>query len=325
MLKKDIILTNRDIAALSTLDFFLPERIFDAHAHVFSSSHLPSTHRYGEENVADLEIYFLNMTPLLLNPRELRVNLITYPDSSMADISSGNLDRADEFLIEQLNKSDSNVGEIMVVPGESVYDIEKRLSHPRIRGLKCYFNMSKRQEHGDESPEEYLPESAWLVADKHRLAITLHLGKERALSAPENLSYIKCMAEKYRNAKLILAHSARAFSARTAIDSVENLRKYENVWFDFSAICESPSIMKIIKTVGVGRCMWGSDYPTNTFLGKAISYADKFAWLDGTVLDGAWNLGVENLMAMKEAADILELSRADVEDIFYNNAVRLFN
>ena len=83
--------------------------------------------------------------------------------------------------------------------------------------------------------------------------------------------------------------------------------------------------MKIIKTVGVGRCMWGSDYPTKTFLGKAISYADKFAWLDGTVLDGAWNLGVENLMAMKEAADILELSRADIEDIFYNNAVRLFN
>ncbi len=197
--------------------------------------------------------------------------------------------------------------------------------YPRIKGLKCYFTMSGRKEHGDENPEEYLPESAWQVADKHGLAITLHLAKSKALSAPENLSYVSRMAEKYKNATLILAHSARAFSARTVIECVDKLIKYENVWFDFSAICDSPSIMKILKSVGISRCMWGSDYPSDAFTGKSVSYADTFVWLDNKVLKGAWNLGVENLMAMKEASDLLGLSKQNIEDIFYNNASRLFN
>ncbi len=324
MLEKNIILTDREHSALSELDGFLPDKIFDAHAHIFSSAFLPETHKEGEENVADLETYLANMSPLLLLPRELRVNMITYPDPSMADKSSGNLSASDDFLIEQLEKDEKNVGEIMVVPSDSAEDIERRLVHSRIKGLKCYFTMSAGEEHGDESPEEYLPESAWQLADKRGLAITLHLAKDRALSAPENLSYIFKMAEKYKNATLILAHSARGFSARTAIESVDRLVKYENIWFDFSAICESPSIMKILKSVGVSRCMWGSDYPSNTFIGKSVSYADRFLWLDSKALAGAWNLGVENLMAMKEATDILGLSKKDIEDIFYNNAARLF-
>ena len=192
--------------------------------------------------------------------------------------------------------------------------------HPSIRGLKCYFTMSLRTEHGDENPSEYLPDSAWRVADKHGLSITLHLAKNGALSAPENLSYVCEMAERYKNATLVLAHSARAFSARTAIESVDALKKHENIFFDFSAICESPSIIKILNTVGTSRCMWGSDYPTNTFRGKAISYADKFIWLDSTKLSDCWNLGVENLKAVKEASDIVGLSRTEIENLFYNTA-----
>jgi len=38
----------------------------------------------------------------------------------------------------------------------------------------------------------------------------------------------------------------------------------------------------------------------------------------------SWLRGVENLMAVRQACILAELSRSEVEDLFYNNAVRLF-
>ena len=38
----------------------------------------------------------------------------------------------------------------------------------------------------------------------------------------------------------------------------------------------------------------------------------------------SWLVGTENLMAVRQAAGMLELSRADVEKFFYKNAERVF-
>ena len=87
------------------------------------------------------------------------------------------------------------------------------------------------------------------------------------------------MAKKYPDAVLILAHAARAFAAWTVFDTVDKLAPYENVWFDFSAICEPTAMLYILKKIGAKRCMWGTDYPTSLFEGKAVSIADKFHWI----------------------------------------------
>lgn len=325
MLKTEIVYTEADLRAIDGLNGFLPDKIFDSHAHVIDSSFLPGTHKAGEVNTAGVAEYRKNMMPMLRYPRELYANLITFPDSAMALPGSKALSESDKFLVRQLEEDADTVGEIMVAPHENCEDIESRLVHPRIRGLKCYFTLSPRQIHGDESPEEYLPSSMLEVADRHGMVITLHLAKAAALSAPENIDFVCSAAKKYPDATIILAHSARAFCAHTVMKNIDRLKDLSNVWFDFSAICESPSIIKIIDTVGSSRCMWGSDYPTNTFRGKAITVADRFIWLDEKSLPNAINLGIENLYAMKEACELMHLSDSQIEDIFYNNAKRLFS
>jgi len=65
--------------------------------------------------------------------------------------------------------------------------------------------------------------------------------------------------------------------------------------------------------------------------GKCISISDTFLWLDGLMLGNiddpgaksATLVGVENLNAFMLASDMLDLSRSDIEDIFYNNAMEL--
>ena len=140
------------------------------------------------------------------------------------------------------------------------------------------------------------------------------------------------MSKKYPDAVLILAHAARSFASWTGIETVGHLSNCESVWFDFSSVCESPAMFQIIKKAGIKRCMWGSDFPISTMRGKAISLADTFYWIYQSDIDNFdskteihnWLISTENLMAVRQACILAELSRSDIEDLFYNNAARLF-
>lgn len=329
MLKKTIDYTLCDMEALKILSDFLPDRIFDAHTHLFDSEFLPNACADTECTVADVDAYKSAVMPMLCSPKELRLNIIPYvADVSLADPVSNNLKKSDDFLLSQLKESDSNVGEIIVLPYESSESIQKRIIHPSIRGLKCYFLLSDEPNPSQLSPEKYLSEGAWEIAHKNKMCITLHLARDRSLSDPANLSYIKQMASRYPDAVLILAHAGRAFASWTGVEAVYELAKFENIWFDFSAICESPAIFQILRKIGTERCMWGSDFPVCTGHGKAISIAGGFYWIgenDLPLLSQKWVLGIENLMAVRQACIMADLSPDRIEDIFYNNASKLWS
>lgn len=272
------------------------------------------------------------MMPLLCEPKELRLNVIAFPDRAMKQPDAKELQHCDRFIVEQLEKDEGSVGEIIVSSKHSAEDLEKRLVHSRIRGFKCYHLAADRERTWDASIGEYLPESAWEVASKHRMCITLHMVKDKALADPDNLSYIREMAKRYPDATLILAHAARAFASWTAVESVEKIADLENVWYDFSAVCESPAMLQILKKVGISRCLWGSDYPVCRGRGKVISLADSFYWIYENDLNAFsskttlnhWLIALENLYAVRQAAMLADLSRNDIEDIFFNNAMRLW-
>lgn len=310
-----------DLEAAKILDSFLPHRIFDAHMHI---SHCP----VGNSENITLDRYYKDMAPYLFG-RQLSCNAIIFPVKTLLDKEE--LKRSDEFLISELNTYGQNVGEIMVFPTDTVEDIEKRLTHPGIRGLKCYHIYSSREVTFDSYIDEYLPESAWEVANKHKLFITLHMVRNKALADEGNLKYIKEMAKKYPDATLILAHAARAFAAWTAFDTVDQLVGYDNIWYDFAGVCESPAMLHIIKKIGIKRCMWGTDYNVSMLAGKPISIGDTFYWISEADLRQfasatefhSWLVGTENLMATRQACMLADLSDDAVEDLFYNNAAAL--
>lgn len=311
----------QDHEAIKILEDFLPDRIFDAHLHLFDTAFLPQSH-HGERSVATTEAYRRAMLPMLCHPRELRLNIIPYPDRTLRDADGKNLAAYDAFLVSELEKDPTSVGEIIILPHETEEQIEARLVHPRIRGLKCYFNLAEVAS-PNHCVSEFLSENAWRVADRHGLCITLHLMREKSLSDPENLACIQKMAARYPNARLILAHAARAFAAWTGVEAVAELAHLPNVWFDFSAICESPALLRILQKIGVGRCMWGSDFPVSAGRGKAISLGTSFYWLNESHLpdfSGLLNLGIENLLAVRQACILADLTERDVERIFYTNA-----
>ena len=179
--------------------------------------------------------------------------------------------------------------------------------------------------------KEYLPESAFVIADKMKKVITLHLVKDESLADPENLKYIKEMAKKYPNAILILAHAARSFASWTGFETVGELKGFDNIWYDFSAVCESPTMFQIIKLFGAKKVLWGSDYTIACLKGKALSLADSFYWLyehehPNVAKDiNIYSVFEENLLAVRQALIMADLKQKDIEDVFYNNAITLFS
>lgn len=329
----DGVYTAKDLEAAKILDDFLPQKIFDAHAHLYDSSFLKSMDPDGSMAAHfGLEEYLQDMNPVFGQKRSVHLNMITYPDPKMSDPADDCRDLADAFLVQQLEADPESVGEIITVPGDTPQSLAKRLIHPRIKGFKCYHYCSGLSNSWNASIGQYLPEAAWQVADEKKLAITLHMVKDHALADPDNLKYITEMASRYPNATLILAHAARSFAAWTGIESVEKVAHLDNVWFDLSAVCESPAMMQIIKKTGTQRAMWGSDYPVSRLCGKAISLADSFYWIykkdlenfSGKTEFGSWLVGVENLMATRQACMLMDLDRKAIEDIFCGNAERLF-
>lgn len=323
-----------DMEAAKKLRDFLPDKIFDAHTHFFDCDFVPGllSSDYVQK-VTHIEDYDKFMGELLGHPKKIRLNIISHPDKTMADKESENIKKSDNFLLGELNKNAENVGEIIVHPEESAEEIEKRITSPQIKGFKCYHLNAKKDVTWNCNIEEYLPEGAWEVANKNKLCITLHMVKDDALADENNQKYICEMAKKYPDAVLILAHAARSFASWTGVESVEKVAKFDNVWYDFSAVCESPAMFMIMKKAGVEKCMWGSDFPVCTLRGKAISLADTFYWIYENDINNfssktkvnSYLVATENLMATRQACIMADLSQSQIEDLFYNNAARLFD
>ena len=120
--------TQYDREAAKILNDFLPNRIFDAHLHLFDSSFAPTISKGGGFNSstrADFQDYLDFMKPLFGEDRQIRGNFITAPDATMTEPDSPNRKASTEFIAQQLNQFPGNVGEVMVGPRDTVEDIEK--------------------------------------------------------------------------------------------------------------------------------------------------------------------------------------------------------
>ena len=308
------------------LNDFLPDKIFDAHAHLYDKVYMTPSSIMPES--ITLDDYLSQMQEVLGN-RKINVNAIPFPSRKILEKDKDYLTLADESLYKELDKGKNNVGELLVLPNESAEHMLSRIKGKQICGFKPYHSLHMADNTMNLNIKDYLPESAFEIANEYNKVITLHLVKDASLSDQKNLNYIIEKAKKYPNAILILAHAARSFASWTGFESVEKLKDLDNVFFDFSAVCEVPAMFQIIKTCGLSRVMWGSDFPIANLVGKAISLADKFYWIydfehpEITKDIKLWKVLEENLMAVRQTALMLDLSHKQIEDLFYNNAYAL--
>jgi glutamate-1-semialdehyde 2,1-aminomutase len=149
----------------------------------------------------------------------------------------------------------------------------------------------------------------------------------RALSDPDNQSYLRAQCRRYPEAKLILAHAARGFCAQHTIDGIGALRGLENVYFDTAAICEPGALEAVLRVFGPSRLMFGTDWPICNLRGRCVSVGDGFFWMYEHTVDfqsaafcRPTLIGVESLLALRQAVRACGLSDGGVEQVFCRTA-----
>jgi glutamate-1-semialdehyde 2,1-aminomutase len=309
------------------LDDFVPEKIFDSHAHLFELAHW-GTLSPGEKwpELASMEEFGRQME--WITPGRKTSGLFFG-----VGLTEDWREASNQFIAREVARDATSRGQLIISPKQDPELVREEVRKNKFVGLKVYHTFSHREVTWLSDIKDFLTEEHVRVAHEEGLSITLHMVKDRALADPGNQQQIRYYCEKYPNIKMILAHAARGFNPFHTIEGIHSLKGLRNVWCDSSAVTEAGGFEAIIDVLGHDRLLWGSDYPVSHMRGRCIAIGDTFLWLHEETLD--WDtvaahakiqplfVGHESLRALKLAVRRMKLSDTQIEDIFYNNARRM--
>ncbi len=309
---------------------FLPDRIFDAHAHLFCHEHfdtLPSGFRDMPARL-DLASYYGFID--WIHPGDRTCGGLFFGQAF-----TGDSERNNGFVAEEVRNSpgDRDFGQMIIAPGMSADAVGAGVKAGGFVGLKCYHTLATGPERTWTAPiEAYLPQHQVEVAGELGLCITLHIVRDRALADPLNQATIRRYCESFPDMRLILAHAGRGFNPWHTIDGIESLRGLDNVFFDTSAVTEAGAFEAIIDVMGHERLLYGSDFPVSHARGRCVAIGDSFHWIYPEEMELAEKhaelrpvlVGLESLRALRLACWRMRLRDGQIEDIFYNTAAQLF-
>ena len=329
-----------DRACLDYLKDFIPDKIIDAHTHPFKKkfiqAYLDSCESVFSQFPYD-ELGYEKARQLqesIYGPlKDYRILGLPMPDFPQINRENGLRDEYAAWMAAEADRNPGKMaGTVLVMPGDTEDDIEAllRLS-PGLVGLKCYQWFAPRL--SEATMDEFLPDSAWKVAERRGLPIIVHLARPKTIADGDNLAQVLQKTRAYPNAKLILAHCGTSFTGHLLGDVIDALKQRDNIWLDLAAVCEPSVMFEGIKGLGPSRVLWGTDFPISMGKGRCVSLGAGFLWMSQYNLRGLAEQEatggvalyvVEELMAFYQACRMLELPVADREKIFYDNAKELF-
>lgn len=322
-------LTARDHELAARLADFIPDEIYDIHAH---------GHR--AEDFAPNAWPFLSGQPFL-GAAEHRAALQRYMGPrtihglyfGMPRVT-GNRPAINAWHASNVAEHGTPLSRalLLVSPEDDPAMVAEALRSGRFVGLKVYHCYAARPDTMHAQLEEYAPEWMWELLHETRGVLLLHLVRDGAIEDPGNQASLRRLCRAYPNAKVILAHIARSFSYRNARAGLHTMADLDNVVVDTSAVCESEAFRCALDVLGPRRVLWGSDFAVCEVHGRCVTTGQLFFWLHPENIRPEYRppsssdmtlVGIESLLALREACEDTGLTRGDVEDVFRENALRL--
>ena len=322
-------LHDNEIEFFRKLDSFVPDRVFDAHAHLWRSLYYPTEtpSMFGRDVTCQDHHRILGA---IFGKRQIGGWYLPKPILRNEETDALPVS---EWVAKCVKDIPNCPGAFLVRPVDSPEYVREQVKRLGLKGYKCYHCHAVKKPTLEADIPEYLPEDLVKVADEESLVITLHMVKSRALADESNIHWIRHYCKTYPNIKLILAHSSRAFQPDHNFEAIERIADLENVYFDMSANCEPLAHQTIMRMVGHDRLMYGTDFGCASHRrGRHGAVEDTFFWLydDSPVWQEKHTtirpvlIMLESLRSLKWACWSERLSDSQVEDIFWNNAAGVF-
>ncbi len=321
---------------------FLPEKILDVHTHVYlrelRNPPPPGAPKHSlvkwpglvakDDSIEDLQETYRLMFP----GKDVKALMFAGSDGSEANSN----------YVSECSKKTGFPALYYSRPEQSADEIEEKIRKGGFLGLKSYLGKSPK----------YIPTKEVRILDffpRHQLErlnemggiVMLHIPRDGRLKDPVNLGQILEIKKDYPNVRLIIAHIGRAYVESDIGNAFEILAEAPDLMFDFSANSCEAAIEAVIKNAGVKHVMFGTDMPILRMRCRRIEENDTYINLVPPGMYGDPNqdphlrevseeeaekitfFAYEELLAFKRVAEKLNLSRQDIEDIMYNNAMEL--
>jgi len=312
------------------LQDFVPQRVFDAHIHMFHPQHLPVTAASTSNPWSLADLKTLKAWAARLYPgRETHFLVLGTPLKGI-DVAAHN-----RWCVEQVQQDPQSRMNRLVTPSCRVEDIERDVRQKGCIGLKPYRLFSITGDIAQCRIHEFLTHEQLELANDLGLWVTLHLSRFHGCADEYNLADLReFTGQRYPNIKWILAHCARSFTYWPIRKAIEQLRDMPNIWYDVSAVTDVRPLITLFSREDRRRILYGSDGVDATYfhgqyaaMGRAWQYVDvsrfnlQFPHCDSRPILAIY----EQLLSMKHAAEIAQWSKDDVEDLFWRNAARVFD
>jgi len=325
-----------DRQAYRELRDFLPPRIFDAHIHLFDRSCLmpgaafPPTHfcqKFG--GVFTLE-ECLAWAAASLPEQEYHLNSFGDP-SRQSDLD------ASAAYTGRISDNQRSFGMALVSPQDPVESVIRRVEDNRLIGYKPYLNFVTGKPAADITIDDMLPAAQMEAADARGLAITLHIPRPGRLADPLNQQQMVAICRRYPRTKIIFAHIGRAYFLANVVGFLDGIAACPNAFLDTAMVNHEGVLAYAFRHFPRERILFGSDAPVAFLRGKSVEINNQYAYLMGepydigTALHDPRNLirfttfFFEQLRGIRLAAQQAGLSRSEVENLFFDNASRLFS
>ncbi|QDU51967.1 aminotransferase class III-fold pyridoxal phosphate-dependent enzyme [Gimesia panareensis] len=306
---------------------FMPPGSFDAHAHFYRPQDAIAGLPPSAENPAGFSGW-----QEYCEKQELWMGTLRPSAGLFFAIPNPKLERqgANQFVLNEIKDQPGSRALLLVTPADDPTEVEAQIKAGPFNGFKVYHVYADRTDTLEAEPQEFIPEWVWELSQQYSLSIMLHMVRARAMADPINQDYIRSHCLQYPEARLILAHAARGFCGNHTTEGIASLRGLDNVFFDTSAICEAQPFEAILHEFGTTRLMFGTDFSVSELKGRCVSIGDGFLWLgeqnvnwETSTFAQPARVGLESLLALKQACHTLRLNDSDVERIFCTNARQL--
>jgi glutamate-1-semialdehyde 2,1-aminomutase len=177
-----------------------------------------------------------------------------------------------------------------------------------------------------------MPEHIFEVGNQDGLFVGLHISKIDAIADPENLEDLERLSAKYPRLRWGLFHCARSYSDWPLKEAAPRLREIPTVWYEGSSVCETDAFDALFSFADPSRVCYGSDdLPVGVMRGKYIAFGR--AWVCMHEGNQTFNTDhcngrmtftrYEMLRGMKHAAEHPGYTHAQIDDMFFGNAMHL--
>ena len=319
---------------------FLPEKILDVHTHVFKKEFIKPAS-------PDAEIRTVTWTSTIATENPIEDLQETYElmfpgkDVKALMFISGETgcDKNNAYLSE-VSKKTGWPALYYSHYTQSADELEQKIREGGFLGVKSYLSHAP----------EYIPTKEIRIFDffpKHQLqrlndmgAICMcHIPRDGRLKDPVNINQILEIKKEFPKLRLIIAHVGRAYTKEDIGNAFDLLKQAPDTMFDFSANCYEDAITEVIKNFGPKHVMFGTDMPILRMRTNRIQENGTYVNLvpPGLYFDPHGDphlrevseeeaktitfFAYEELLSFKRACKKLGMSKQDVEDMMYNNAM----